>query len=232
MLQRGDLLALHEPLEALHFVGPLNIEQRTFESPPELLAGLVDDTSARNVFLKETVNPPVQACVVDDSRFLAEARHTFLIRRPEEIAASWYALEHNMRIIDTGVKLLHALFLAVQEAGGHPPIVIDSDDLVSMPLATMTAYCDAVGLPFIADALQWEPGHRPEWARSSRWHEAAAMSSGFVKPTERDRDELAAHPEIARFTQRHTPYYEELWLHRLQVPPRARSDSNAECSDP
>src|SRR5215510_7696593 len=126
MLQRGDLLALHEPLEGLHFIGPLQIEQRTFQSPPELLAWLVDDTSDRNVFLKETVNPPVHACVMDDRRFLAEARHSFLIRRPEEIAASWYALEHDMRIMDTGLQLLHDLFLAVREAGGHPPIVVDS----------------------------------------------------------------------------------------------------------
>jgi Sulfotransferase domain len=224
MLQRGDLLALHEPLEGLHFIGPLQIEQRTFESPPELLAWLVDDTSDRNVFLKETVNPPVQACVVDDSRFLAEARHSFLIRRPEAIAASWYALEHDMRIMDTGLRLLHDLFLAVQEAGGHPPIVVDSDDLVSRPAATMTAYCAAVGLPFIADALHWEPGHRPEWASSSRWHEAAAVSSGFVEPAQPDRHGLAVHPEIGRFTERHTPFYEKLWRHRLDVASSASSD--------
>ena len=47
------------------------------------------------MFLKETVNRPVQACVVDDRRFLAEARHVFLIRRPDEIAASWFALIHE-----------------------------------------------------------------------------------------------------------------------------------------
>jgi hypothetical protein len=39
---------------------------------------------------------------------------------------------------------------------------------VSAPAATMAAYCAAVGLPFIADSLHWEPGHRPEWAHSSR----------------------------------------------------------------
>src|SRR3954465_10335511 len=88
MVERGDLLALHEPLEGLHFIGSLQSDGRTFESPPELLAWLVEPTSARNVFVKETVNPPVQEIVVDDRRFLAEARHVFLIRRPEEIAGS------------------------------------------------------------------------------------------------------------------------------------------------
>jgi hypothetical protein len=73
MVERGDLLALHEPLEGLHFIGPLQIDGQTFESPSGLLAWLVEDTSGRSVFLKETVNPPVQGSVVDDQRFLAEA---------------------------------------------------------------------------------------------------------------------------------------------------------------
>jgi hypothetical protein len=105
----------------------------------------------------------------------------------------------------------------VREAGGNPPIVIDSDDLVSSPAATMAAYCAAAGLPFIADSLHWEPGHRPEWERSSRYHETTALSSGFVAPAQPDRHELEEHPEIALFTQRHTPFYEELRRHRLVV---------------
>ena len=218
MVERGDLLALHEPLEGLHFIGPLQIDGQTFESPPALLAWLVEGTSGRTVFLKETVNPAVQASVVDDRRFLAEARHAFLIRRPEEIAASWFALERDMRIFDTGLQLLHDLFVAVQHAGGHPPVVIDSQDLVANPVATMAAYCAAVELPFVADALSWQPGQRSEWARSSRWHEDAATSRGFEAPTRPDRHGLAAHPEVARFAERHTPFYEELRRHRLDIP--------------
>jgi len=218
MVERGDLLALHEPLEGLHFIGPLQIDGQTFESPTQLLAWLVDDTSGRRVFLKETVNPPVQATVVGDHRFLAEARHAFLIRRPEEIAASWFALEHDMRIFDTGLRLLRDLFVAVQNAGGHRPVVIDSQDLVANPAATMAAYCAAVELPFIAHALNWQPDHRSEWARSSRWHEDAATSSGFEAPARPDRHGLATHPEVARFTERHTPFYEELCRYRLDIP--------------
>jgi hypothetical protein len=218
MVERGDLLALHEPLEGLHFIGPLHIDGQTFESPPELVAWLVEDTSGRRIFLKETINPPVQQSVVDDQRFLAEARHAFLIRRPDEIAASWLVLEHDMRIFDTGLRLLHDLFVAVQNAEGHPPVVIDPDDLVANPAATMAAYCAAVELPFIADALHWQPGHRPEWARSSRWHEDAAASSGFETPARPDRHGLATHPDVARFTERHTPFYEELRRYRLDIP--------------
>jgi hypothetical protein len=219
MLERGDLLALHEPLEGLHFIGATQIAGHTFGSPLELLRWLVHDTEDRAVFLKETVNPPVQALVLDDLRFLAEVHHAFLIRRPEEIAASWYALEGDLRILDTGLEMLRDLFVAVRAAEGHAPVVIDSGDLVARPADTMAAYCAAVGLPFIAGALQWEPGARPEWSRSSRWHEDAAASSGFRPPRHPDRHGLARHPEVLRFARRHTPFYEELRDHRLDIAP-------------
>lgn len=219
MLERGDLLALHEPLEGLHFIGATQIAAHRFGSPPELLRWLVHDTEDRAVFLKETVNPPVQALVLDDLRFLAEVHHAFLIRRPEEIAASWYALEGDLRILDTGLEMLRDLFVAVRAAEGHAPVVIDSGDLVARPADTMAAYCAAVGLPFIAGALQWEPGARPEWSRSSRWHEDAAASSGFRAPRHPDRHGLAGHPEVLRFARRHAPFYEELRDHRLDVAP-------------
>jgi hypothetical protein len=216
MVERDDLLALHEPLEGLHFIGPLQIDGQTFEAPSELLAWLVENMRDRTVFLKETVNPPVQRSVVNDHRFLAEARHSFLIRRPEEIAASWLALEHDMRIFETGPRLLHDLFVAVLHAEGHPPVVIDSDDLVANPAATMAAYCAAAELPFMPDALNWQPGQRSEWARSSRWHEDTAASSGF-EPARRDRHGLAAHPDVERFAEHHVPFYDELYRYRLDI---------------
>ena len=37
----------------------------------------------------------------------------------------------DMRIEDIGLEALHELHAAVRDAGGHPPIVIDSDDLVA-----------------------------------------------------------------------------------------------------
>ena len=179
MLERGDLLALHEPFEGLMYFGDTEVEGRTFESPASLLAWLRAETHAVSVFLKETTDYRVREVVLADRRFLAEARHAFLIRRPEEIAASLYALEPDMRIEGIGLEALHELHAAVRDAEGHRPVVIDSDDLVARPEATMAAYCAAVELPFIPEALTWEPGERPEWRRSARWHADVSTSSGF-----------------------------------------------------
>jgi hypothetical protein len=217
MLQRGDLLALHEPLEGLAYIGPIDVAGRSFDTPASLIGWLLDGTRGRNVFVKETINRPVLDLVLADRRFLAEARHAFLVRRPEEIAASWYAIEQDMRIHDTGVEALDELHEAVDAVSGHRPVVIDSDDLVNRPEATMAAYCAAVGLPYLADALRWEAGHRAEWERSARYHEGVAASTGFEQPRRPDRRLLEPHADVVRFAARHRPFYERLRALRLDV---------------
>jgi hypothetical protein len=213
MLERGDLLALHEPLEGLTWFGPTEIAGRTFDSALALLAWLRDETVDRRVFLKETTEPTVLELVRADRRFLAEARHAFLIRRPEEIASSLYALAPDIGVDDIGLEALHRLHGAVESAGGHPPVVIDSDDLVDRPKATMAAYCAAMGLPFLPHALSWEPGERPEWERSARWHVDVSATSGFERRPRTDPQTA----ELADYAAHHRPFYDELRARRLDV---------------
>jgi len=155
--------------------------------------------------------------VLADRRFLAEARFALLIRRPEEIAASMYAIEPGTRIESIGLEALHELHAAVCDAGEHPPVVIDSDDLVTRPEATMAAYCAAVGLPFIPEALTWEAGERPEWRRSARWHVDVSNTSGFERRERRYEHTVATSEELARFAAHHLPFYEKLHAQRLVV---------------
>src|SRR4051812_19027222 len=120
MLERGDLLALHEPLEGLMYFGDAEVQGRTFESPTAFLSWLLEEKQDVSVFLKETADHLVLEVVLADRRLLAEARHAFLIRRPEEIAASFYALQPDMDIEAIGLEALHELHAAVCDARGHP----------------------------------------------------------------------------------------------------------------
>jgi hypothetical protein len=91
MAERGDLTVLHEPFCNLKNYGETDVGGRTFDSAAELLAWLRGEGHDRDVFFKDTMDHQHDA-VLADRPFLAEARHAFLIRRPEEIAASYYAL--------------------------------------------------------------------------------------------------------------------------------------------
>jgi hypothetical protein len=216
MVERGDMVAVHEPFCDLAGLGETDVEGRPFHSPLALVAWLRDQTHDINVFLKDTPDHRHHELLAD-RRFLAAARHAFLIRRPEEIAASFYAVEPGMTIDSIGLEWLHELHTAVCDAGGHRPVVIDSDDLVARPAATMAAYCAAVELPFIPEALTWEPGERPEWRRSSRWHVQVSASSGFAPPERRYTHTVENSDELAHFAAHHRPFYEQLHAQRLDI---------------
>lgn len=231
MAERGDLTVLHEPFCNLRDYGATDAGGRTFDSPRSFLAWLRDEARNVNVFVKDT--PPTGhhfRAVLTDRRFLAETRHAFLIRRPEEIAASTYALWPGMHIKAIGLEILCDLRTAIRDAGGNASVVIDSDDLVAHPEATMRAYCAAVGLPFLPQALTWSPGERPEWRRSARWHAEAGASSTF-EPRDHVYDQTVENsPMLAGFAAYHRPFYERLQAQRLDITPWQRptpNDANA-----
>jgi hypothetical protein len=81
----------------------------------------------------------------------------------------------------------------------------------------MAAYCAAVELPFVPEALTWEPGERHEWRRSARWHVDVSASSGFVQREQSYPHTVETSDELARFASHHRPFYEQLLAQRLMV---------------
>ncbi len=217
------MIVLHEPFCKLRDFGETDAGGRTFGSPLSLLAWLREETQNLRVFLKD--HPPTAYVrdVLADRRFLAEARHAFLIRRPEEIAASSYALSPRLNVTAIGLERLCEVQDAVRDAGGNASLVIDSDDLVTRPRATMAAYCAAVGLPFMPQALTWQPGERPEWGQYARWHADASASSGFERHEHVYPHTVENSPELARLAAHHRPFYERLYAQRLDVTPWERA---------
>jgi hypothetical protein len=219
MAERGDLTVLHEPFCNLKDYGETDVDGQMFNSPAALLTWL-RDSHGSGVFLKDTMDHQHDD-VLADRRFLAEARHAFLIRRPEEIAASYYALFPPMTIKAIGMDRLCEMQAAISDAGGKPPVVIDSDDLVTRPAATMAAYCASVGLPFTPQALTWDRGDQSEWRRSALWHADASNSSGFERSERVYHVTVENSEKLARYAAHHRPFYEELHSHRLDVTPWA-----------
>jgi hypothetical protein len=106
---------------------------------------------------------------------------------------------------------------AVRDAGADASVVIDSDDLVARPEATMAAYCAAVGLPFFPQALTWDHGERSEWRRSARWHADTSASSGFHRRERVYPHTVENSTELARMAAHHLPFYDRLYEQRLDV---------------
>jgi hypothetical protein len=216
MLERGDLLALHEPFCNLADFGETDVDDMTVRTGADLIAAMWSRAGDRTVFFKDTTDHRYDD-VLADRTFLRAARHTFLIRRPAEIAASFAALKPDMTREEIGLELAYELYRAVVDSGGPAPVVVDADDLVAAPQAVLRAYCDAVGLPFVADSLHWTPVARDEWRRTDRWHQKVNESTGIVSTESTYARTVDNDTGLAAMAAHHEPFYQKLHAQRLIV---------------
>jgi hypothetical protein len=110
----------------------------------------------------------------------------------------------------------HQVFQKVAELSGKTPIVIDADDLEDDPEGTVEAYCSALGIPFIPEALYWEPEHKEAWDTWKEWHADAAKSSGIQKNMEKFEVTVHDHAGLRAFYDYQLPFYQAMYKHRLK----------------
>jgi hypothetical protein len=219
MVERGDRTVLHEPFSHVADFGSTIVDGVEVTDERTLIAAIHALGERTPVFFKDTTDFRYPALLADEG-FLAGATHTFMIRHPAEAIASHAALNPRLERDEIGFARLAEIYDAVAAVTGAAPVVLDSDDLVERPAATVRCYCARVGIPFLADALAWEPGLRAEWEKTSRWHESTSRTSGFVRTRPRDRDQepdrIRTDPVLAGYLAYHLPYYQRLQQRRLR----------------
>lgn len=209
MTERDDRLVVHEPFSQVVDFGEAKVGDRVAHTEGDVLAALRAIAAEKPVFFKDTTDFHYPALLADEA-FLSAATHTFIIRDPAEAIASHHALNPDLGRDEIGFAWLHEIFTAVQAATGTTPVVIDSDDLLDRPADTVRAYCSAVGIPFLPDALMWKPGMRSEWQATGRWHKSTSETAGFTRGTSGGAEAVAADPVLRAHRDYHLPYYEQL----------------------
>jgi hypothetical protein len=209
MAERGDYRVLHEPFSYVQNFGEFDVDGRIVRSEQELIPELWRLAAQAPLFFKDTTDYHYPGLLADRN-FLSQAVHTFLIRHPADAIASHYALHPGLQRDEIGFAWLAEIYDAVAQATGVPPVVVDSDDLVVRPARTVQAYCRAVGIPFTAEALAWQPGMHRDWSRTSRWHETASRTGGFVPTTVDRRETVEADPKLTGYLEYHLPFYMRL----------------------
>ncbi len=154
----------------------------------------------RPVFSKDM--PPFTDHLWSDD-FLSQFEHSFLIRDPAKVLASLHRSwvrsgnDEGFTRNEIGCDEQRRLFDLLSTRFGKTPVVIDSDDLLENPAAMVEKYCNAIGIPFIAEALSWEPGSRSEvlWyaGDDNIWHKTLKNSDG-LKAQPRKTIEIDALP--------------------------------------
>ena len=143
--------------------------------------------------------------------------HAFLIRAPRETIASYHRINPAVRADQIGFGHQLEIFQAVRAATGRIPFVMDAASLLADPATVIAEFCGKVGIDFRPDALSWQPGHRPEWGPSQRWHEEVSRTTGFaaVPRSASGPDPVAADRRLAAILDYQQPFYEQLLAHAI-----------------
>lgn len=223
MRQRGDITCFHEPYGEAWYQGEQPLWPRFTEDSvrtPGLTLdsvhqSLLQAAGQGQVFIKDF---PHYIDHIWDETFLSNFTHSFLIRDPAKTITSMHAKWPDFHEKEVGFAEQRQLFDIISGLNGSPPPVIDSDDLLEDPERLVEMWCDAVGIPFVAEALSWSPGAREEvsWWDGGSFHTNLRNSNG-LKPQSRTKYiEIDKAPKRVREVHgRALPHYQHLHSHRL-----------------
>ena len=225
MRERGDLDCMHEPFGEAWYQGeePLWHRFRTGDkmTPGLTLGSVWEDIRNRArkgpVFIKDF---PHYVSHMWDAEFLSHFTHAFLIRDPAKTISSIYNKWPDFDEGEVGFPEQRALFdLLTALDGKHPP-VIDSDDLLEKPAEMVGAFCEAVGISYIKEALSWEAGGDPSehsWWDGGSFHHNLSQSTGLTAQA-RNYIEIENAPlRVQQVHRRMKPHYNKLYAHRITL---------------
>ncbi len=222
MRQRGDLSCWHEPFGEAWYYGEEPLWPRvTPESKrvpglslQSVLAELRQDAVKNKVFSKDF---PHYITTLWDDAFLSGFQHSFLTRDPAKVLTSMYKHWPDFVVEEVAIPEQRALFDRLCDRDGAPPPLIDSDDLLEDPSAMVEAYCDAVDIPFVPEALSWEPGDRDEvsWYDGGSWHGNLRGSDGLKAQPRKYIDLSEAPDRVKQIYDQVMPHYLHMQQFRI-----------------
>lgn len=218
MRQRGDLDCLHEPFGEAWYQGEAPLWHRYTPgekvTPGLTLESVWEDIQRRAeqgpVFIKDFPHYINHMWTPD---FLSHLRHAFLIRDPALTITSMHAQWPDFNEGEVGFAEQRALFDLLHALNGTPPPVFDSNDLLENPEKMVEVFCQSVGIPFIKEALTWEPGADTSaysWWDGGSFHQNLKESTGLKRQKRRYVDLSEVPERVRQVHRRQLPHYAHL----------------------
>ncbi len=221
MMERGDLKILHEPFSYLYYVheaGATITQQYVDPNHPTDYPGIKTHIGSaakeKPVFFKD-MSAHCFNEIFSDEDFLKRLTNTFLIRDPAKAIASYYAMNPDVTVAEVGLEQLCAVYEKASSLG-HGPVVVDADDLEDDPEGVIRSYCRALDIPFIPEALTWDPGQKAEWEIWKDWHKDAAESTGIQKNVETFEVTVENSDHLKRMYEDQLPFYQKMYAKRVR----------------
>ena len=232
MSQRGDHTCVHEPFgEVWYSIGndtrppDSHIQHRPELSYESVWEELVSAARRGPVFMKDF--PYYVTHMHDwvvpgagpdgaDLPFLDAFNHSFLTRDPAKTLTSMYAQWTDFTLSETGFVEQRELFDLLTQRTGTPPPLIDADDLLDDPRGVTAAWCEAVGIDFKPEALEWGAARASEltWYETGTWHDNLAQSTTLSRQ-KREYVSIDHNQHLRDAHEACLPHYRAMHAHRL-----------------
>ena len=234
MFERRDHLVLDEPFARNYYFSDERASFRRTDVSPDpqlrfqrICEEILARAAERPVFVKDHAYHVIHRVTPD---FLGLFRNAFLIRHPSQALPSLFARMPDATLQETGYEALAQMVAAVRELGEWP-VLIDAQDLVDAPHATVAAWCKHVGIPFMPEALCWVEGIPCDfdvyWWGDPSWHRHLTRSTGFAAQSDCGYPALDDIPGLRRAYEACLPHYTELQKYRLYPLPPPGGDGSA-----
>lgn len=231
MRERGDFRCFHEPFMYYYY---LHVRERPFPhfdwdtDHPTTYDGikgmLLDVAEDSPVFFKD-MSYYVHADMAGDRAFAERLTNTFLIRDPAKSIVSYYKMDPDVTCEEIGLERQYEHHRLLTDWFGETPLVIDAADVLADPEGMVRAYCTAVGIPFLPEALEWSDETPDDWKGVATWHRGVLASGGIGRKPPQKKGEtkpavtLDSVPHLRAYYEHHRPFYEALREHRLAPAP-------------
>ena len=140
--------------------------------------------------------PEVDLGWMSDASFV----HGFLIRDPREVIASMTEFRDLERVLNAdgpeaaaelvGIPQLQRVYDLACNLANKPPPVLDANDVLREPEATLGAFCQRIGMPFDpTKPLRWQSGqHSEDGAWAPYWYQKIFATTGLQPYRPRNGD--------------------------------------------
>ncbi len=219
---RSDTEVLDEPFYA-HWLAASHAQHPYRAETLAAYPARFDDVVA---WLGEPSRPPAKirffkhiAFHIEDDApidFLLRQRSFALIRRPEDMVASYARKFDDLSPIIRSYGVARRVHDFLSDHG-HAFPAVSSEDVLADPDGVMSSLCAALDIPFDAAMLSWPAGPRDSdgpWA--PHWYDAVNASTGFDAPAgDGAPPELTPREQAAADACRED--YEFLWARRISA---------------
>ena len=221
MRERGDLDCSHEPFMYDYYVHRQVRRMPHFDVQPDhpvryedIRDSLMARAESGPVFFKD-MSYYMLPHLLDDARFLSALTNVFLIRDPVAAIASYFKLDPDVTLEEIGLEAQWRHFAALRDRGERP-VVIRAEDVRQDTRGVMRRMWEAIGLPDVEAAFEWQNERPKDWAQVEGWHSDVSASRGIRPLTEtevqeqRQKFEALAllHPKMNAYLAHHLPYFE------------------------